>query len=58
MAYVNGDDRQQKLLLPESLDDHVPAKHRVRFIEAFVESLDLKECGFARSVPAATGQIY
>jgi transposase len=56
MAYVSGVDRQQKLLLPESLDEYVEPEHPVRFIEAFVESLDVKECGFGRSVPAATGR--
>jgi transposase len=56
MAYVSGVDRQQKLLLPESVEEYVGAEHPVRFIDAFVDALDLKECGFVRSEAAATGR--
>src|SRR5687767_12715798 len=56
MAYVCGVERQQAMLLPESLDDYVSADHPVRFIEAFVEIVDLKECGFGRCEPAETGR--
>jgi len=41
MAHLTGHDRSQTLLLPESLDDYVAAENPVRFIEAFVDSLDL-----------------
>jgi transposase len=56
MAYIRGVDRQQKLLLPESLEEYVGAEHPVRFIDAFVEGLDLGACGFGRAVAAATGR--
>jgi transposase len=56
MAHVCGVERQQAMLLPESLDDYVGADHPVRFIEAFVEITDLKECGFGRCEPAETGR--
>jgi transposase len=49
-------DRSQKLLLPESLEDYVSAQHPVRFLEAFVEGLDLKACGFVRTEAAETGR--
>src|SRR3569833_3622667 len=56
MAHLTGHDRSQMLLLPESLDDYVAAENPVRFIEAFVDSLDLTAAGFARVQPKATGR--
>src|ERR687889_221319 len=56
MVHLTGHDRSQALLLPESLDDYVTAENPVRFIEAFVDSLDLAAAGFARVQPKATGR--
>src|SRR5919206_2043243 len=56
MAHLTGHDRSQTLLLPESLDEYVAAENPVRFIEAFVDSLDLAAAGFARTQPKATGR--
>ena len=56
MTYITGQDRAQTLLLPESLDDYVGAEIPVRFIEAFVDNLDLAAAGFIRSQPKATGR--
>jgi transposase len=56
MAYVTGHDRSQILLLPESLDDYVGPENPVRFIEAFVDGLDLAKAGFIDVVPKATGR--
>ena len=44
------------LLLPEAVDDYVGADNPVRFIDAFVDGLDLAAAGFGRSVPKATGR--
>jgi transposase len=44
------------LLLPEAVDDYVGADNPVRFIDAFVDGLDLVAAGFARVVPEATGR--
>src|SRR6195952_1081743 len=56
MAYIEGDARDQLLLLPAAVDDYVAADNPVRFIEAFVDELDLKEGGFLRSQPKTTGR--
>jgi transposase len=56
MAHVSGFERSQLLLLPEAVDDHVGADDPVRFIDAFVDRLDLVEDGFARVRPEATGR--
>jgi transposase len=56
MSHLTGTDRAQSLLLPESLDDYVGQDNPVRFIEAFVEGLDLTEAGFTRVSPKPTGR--
>ena len=56
MAHLSGHDRSQLLLLPEAVDDYVGPDNPVRFIEAFVDELDLAEAGFIRVVPKATGR--
>ena len=54
--FVEGEDRSQSPLLPESLDDYVGEDNPVRVIEAFIDALDLGELGFAGMVPAVTGR--
>jgi hypothetical protein len=44
------------LLLPEAVDDYVGPDNPVRFIEAFVDGLDLAALGFIGTVPKATGR--
>lgn len=56
MAYIEGHARDQALLLPASVEDYVSADNAVRFIDAFVEDLDLGEAGFLRTRPKATGR--
>ena len=48
MAHFSGFDRSQLLLLPEAIDDYVGMDNPVRFIETFVEGVDLKAAGFER----------
>jgi transposase len=56
MAHISGYDRSQLLLLPEAVDDYVAADNPVRFIEAFVDGLDLAALGFIGTVAQATGR--
>ena len=46
MTHIAGHDRSQTLLLPEVVDDYVGPENPVRFIDAFVNGLDLAEAGF------------
>ena len=46
MAHITGTDRAQVLLLPDTVDDYVDLDNPVRFIDAFVDSLDLSGAGF------------
>src|SRR6478609_2736856 len=48
--------RDQLLLLPEAVDDYVEADNSVRFIDVFVDGLDLAAAGFGRVEAKATGR--
>src|SRR5271154_2012783 len=54
--FVEGEDRRQSLLLPESLDDYVTEDNPVRVVEAFIDAVDLAALGFAGVRPAFTGR--
>ena len=56
MAHISGHDRSQTLLFPEAVDDYVGPDNPVRFIDAFVDRLDLAVAGFIGVVPKATGR--
>ena len=56
MNHRTGLDRSQTLLFPESLNDYVVAENPVRFLDAFVVSLDLHGLGFAKTQCANTGR--
>ena len=47
MNHRTGLDRSQTLLFPERLEDYVAANNPVRFVDAFVGSLDLHALDFA-----------
>jgi hypothetical protein len=38
--FIEGDDRRQITLLPESLEDYVSEENPIRAVEALVEALD------------------
>ena len=56
MTHISGFERSQLLLLPEAVDDYVGPDNPVRFIDAFVDELDLAGAGFRRVEPKATGR--
>lgn len=56
MGHLCGTDRSQLLLLPEAVDDYVGPDNPVRFIEAFVDGLDLEGAGFVRVTAKETGR--
>jgi transposase len=56
MGFVQGVHREQLVMFPESLDEYIGDDNPVRFIDAFVESLDLRALGFGRAVPMETGR--
>jgi transposase len=54
--FVQGEDRTQGTLLPETLDDYITEHNPVRIIDVFVDELDLGQLGFDSVNPAATGR--
>jgi len=56
MDYIRGTNRHQVMLFPESVEEYITEDNAVRFIDAFVESLDLAQLGFRRAQPAETGR--
>src|SRR5665647_819334 len=54
--HVNGTNRDQTVLFPDTIDKYVDRENPVRFIDAFVDSLNLEKLGFKHSVPADTGR--
>jgi transposase len=56
MDHIQGTDRDQLTLFPEALDDYIAQDNPVRFIDAFVDSLDLQGLGFTHAIPAETGR--
>src|SRR6266516_238054 len=54
--FVEGTDRAQGTLFPESLEDWIGEDNPVRAIDVFVDELDLAELGFHGAAPEATGR--
>ena len=48
---VSGEDRRQELFLPKMLDDYVEEDNEVRFIDAFVNWLNMIALGFKHAEP-------
>lgn len=53
--FIEGANRQQITLLPESLDEYIDEENPVRIVDLFVDQLDLGSQGFSVE-PAATGR--
>ncbi len=56
MGYVTGTDSRQMTLGVWSIEDEVPWDSPARFIEVFVDSMDLEAMGFEHTIPAYTGR--
>ena len=55
MGYIQGADRNQVILLPDTLNDYVGGDNEVRAIDAFIDSLDISLMGF-KADPAKEGR--
>jgi transposase len=54
--FIEGADRSQITLFPESLEDWIDEDNPVRVIDIFVEELDLGALGFSGVEPEVTGR--
>jgi len=56
MPHVQGIGREQTLQFPPRLDDYIRAENPVRFLDVFVDKLDLQAMGFRRVEAAVEGR--
>jgi len=54
--HVAGHHRKQTVLFPDTLDDYVDEENPVRFIDAFVDGLNMEKLGFKHSIPCDLGR--
>jgi transposase/DNA-binding transcriptional MerR regulator len=54
--FIEGEHRTQCTMLPELLDDYITEYNPARVVDVFVDNLDLRDLGFDRVDPAATGR--
>jgi transposase len=52
--FVEGENRQQMIRLPDCLDDYLVEDNPVRVIDGFIDELDLAALGFEGMLPATT----
>ena len=55
-GFIEGQDRQQVTLLPESLEDFIAEDNAIRVVDAFVDELDLTAVGFDGTKAAGVGR--
>ena len=54
--HVTGTHRSQTVLFPDTIEQYVEKENAVRFVDAFVDSLNLEKLGFKHSILAETGR--
>ena len=55
-SYVEGLSRNQTFLLPKTIEEYVAPDNPVRFIDAYVNTLDMEKLGFTHSKPQELGR--
>jgi transposase/ElaB/YqjD/DUF883 family membrane-anchored ribosome-binding protein len=56
MQHIEGLDRDQLTLFPEALDDYITEDNPVRFLDAFVDTLNFASMGFRHAMLRETGR--
>jgi transposase len=54
--YISGSDRNQTILFPETIEDYIEDDNPVRFIDVYVNSLNLTDLGFKHAIPNQKGR--
>ncbi len=54
-GFIEGENRRQSVLFPESLDEYIAEDSAVRVIDVFIDDLDISGLGF-KTEPADTGR--
>lgn len=56
MGYIEGENRNQIMLFPESIDDYIGDNSPVRVIDEYIEQVDIAGLGFKKAVPSYIGR--
>jgi transposase len=56
MGYIEGQDRNQIIMFPESIDEYISEDSPVRIIDAYVDHLDMEKLGFKRATAPVMGR--
>ena len=56
MPHLQGVSRDSRSVFPPALDDDIAADNPVRFIDAFVDQLDLEQLGFSGVIATTKGR--
>jgi len=56
MGYIEGEDRNQIILFPESIDEYVSDNNSIRIIDEYINQLNLKSLLFKRAVTPSMGR--
>jgi transposase len=56
MGYIEGEDRNQIILFPGSIDEYVSDNNSIRIIDEYIKQLDLGILGFKRAVNPSLGR--
>lgn len=56
MKHIEGIDRNQITLMPDAIEDYIADDNPVRFLDIYVDHLDLKDLGFLHVEPEARGR--
>lgn len=56
MGHISGESRSQVNCLPETIEEYVGGDNPVRFIDAFVDRLDMVKLGFSKAEIASVGR--
>ncbi|MFA4884404.1 MAG: transposase [Desulfotomaculaceae bacterium] len=56
MGYIEGQNRNQITLFPESIDDYISDQSTVRVIDEYIDQLDIGSLGFKKAVSPTMGR--
>src|SRR3990172_247522 len=56
MEHISGTVREQITLFPEAIEDYITGENPVRFLDAFVDQLDMVPMGFRHATVNETGR--
>ena len=56
MGYIEGEDRNQIILFPESIDEYVSSNNSIRIIDEYIKQLDMESLHFKRAATPKMGR--